>query len=47
VTKPVPDLDTEGIAQGFVCRGDSPLVKQFGDFPQWGLSTMKFEEVVK
>jgi hypothetical protein len=43
----VPDLDADGIAHGFVCRGHSPLVKKFGDFPQWGLSTMRFEEIQK
>jgi hypothetical protein len=43
----VPGLDVGGIVQGFICRGESPLTGKYADFPQWGLSTMAFDEITK
>jgi hypothetical protein len=43
----LPNLDLGQVVGDFECLGDSYRIRKFGDYPQWGLSTMEFKEVIK
>jgi hypothetical protein len=43
----LPNLELGQTVSDFECLGDSYRIRKFGDYPQWGLSTMEFREVVK